>query len=69
MTDKMLPQAGAGATPEASVLVRDACDWRDTDKKAIANKDDPKAQRAEYYARNKLRQAVDVFQQKRGGRP
>lgn len=33
--------------------------WRQADKDAIANKSDDQLQRAEYWARSALRQAID----------
>ena len=64
MTDKMLPQAALGAPVDT--LVRCAVTWRGADRKAIADKRDHDAQRAEYRERKNLRQAVDVLEQKAG---
>jgi hypothetical protein len=51
-------------TPE-DIVVRQARAWRDRDKAAIANRGDAN-KRAEYFARQQLREAVDMLEKKSG---
>lgn len=39
--------------------------WRQADKDAIANRSDEPKQRAEYWARQALRQAIDMAERRR----
>jgi len=42
-----------------------ACVWRQADKEAIADRDDEQKKRAEYWARQALRQAIDSAARRR----
>lgn len=53
-----MPQESKKGTPDEKIAST-AKDWRRCDKQAIANKTDRFAQRAEYQARQKLREVVD----------
>jgi hypothetical protein len=68
----MLPQQPT-PSPRASTpterIIKSVFDWRNKDKDAIAAKGDRDAQRAEYRARNEMREAVDVAQRKQGDQP
>jgi hypothetical protein len=58
----MTQQENVRATPDEKVVHR-AKAWRDRDKEATANRcDDTK--RAEYFARQQLREAVDMLEKK-----
>ena len=39
--------------------------WRQADKEAIADRDDQQKKRAEYWARQALRQAIDMAERRR----
>ena len=39
--------------------------WRQADKEAIADRDDEQKKRAEYWARQALRQAIDMAERRR----
>ena len=46
------------ATPDEKIA-HQARTWREVDRDAIANKQDPQKQRAEYRARQQLRNVID----------
>jgi hypothetical protein len=60
----MRDQQNTTATSHEKVVHR-AKAWRDRDKAAIANRCDD-TQRAEYFARQQLREAVDMLEKKDG---
>ncbi|HAV37436.1 MAG TPA: hypothetical protein DCX52_13970 [Massilia sp.] len=47
------------ATPDERIA-HQAKTWRSIDKAAVADKKDPQKQRAEYHARQQLRQVIDT---------